>query len=60
MLSTDENPELGTDEHQQALRDLVSLGFGRAIVNVCSTLQIDGGWLEKLVLDEMRSDDPAD
>ena len=35
MLSTDENPELGTDEHQQALRDLVSLGFGRAIVNVC-------------------------
>lgn len=56
-MSMDENPQLGTDEHQQALRDLINLGFGGAIVNVCNTLQIDGGWLEHFVLDEMRADD---
>ena len=57
-LSTNENPEFGTDEQHQALQDLVDLGFGRSIVNVCDVLQIDGGWLEKLVLDKMRVGGP--
>ena len=43
----------GTEEQKQALRELVSFGFCAAIVNVCNSLQIDGGWLEKLVLDKM-------
>lgn len=49
--------EQGTDEQQQALRKLVHLGFGAAIVTICNSLQIDGGWLENLVLDEMLADD---
>ena len=43
----------GAKEQQQAVRDLVQLGFGGAIVEICSTLQIDGGWLELLALNEM-------
>ena len=43
----------GTEEQKQALRELVNFGFGAAIVNVCNSLQIDGGWLDKLVLDKM-------
>ena len=45
--------ETGTVEQQRALQDLVEGGFGGAIVAVCNSLQIDGGWLEKFVLDEM-------
>lgn len=41
----------------QALRELVYLGFGSSIVNICNSLEIDGGWLEKFVLDEMRIGD---
>ena len=47
----------GTDEEMQALRELVYLGFGSSIVNICNSLEIDGGWLEKFVLDEMRIGD---
>ena len=47
----------GTDEQTQALRELVHLGLGSAIVNICNSLNIDGGWLENFVLDEMRVSD---
>ena len=47
----------GTDEQTQALRELVHLGLGSAIVNICNSLDIDGGWLENFVLDEMRVSD---
>ena len=30
------------------------MGLGSAIVNICNSLEIDGGWLENFVLDEMR------
>ena len=38
--------EQGTDEQQQALRDLVKFALGGAIVAICNPKQIDGGWLE--------------
>lgn len=47
----------GTDEQKQALRELVYLGLGSSIVNICNSLEIDGGWLENFVLDEMRIGD---
>ena len=47
----------GTDEQTQALRELVHLGFGGAIVNICNSLEIDGGWLENFLLVEMRIGD---
>ena len=46
-----------TDEQTQALRDLVYLGLGSSIVSICNSLEIDGGWLELFVLDEMRIGD---
>lgn len=42
-----------TEHHRTAVRDLVRLGLGPAMVEICSTLHIDGGWLELLVLTEM-------
>ena len=42
-----------TKHHQTAVRDLVRLGLGPAIVEICAALHIDGGWLELLVLTEM-------
>ena len=40
-------------ELRQAIVDLVSLGLGSAVVEICGTLQLDGGWIETLTLDEM-------
>lgn len=44
----------GTESQEQAVRDLVHLGFDAAIVDICYALEIDGGWLEVLALHEMR------
>ena len=35
------------------MRDLVQLGFGGAIVEICSRLEIDGMWLELAALNKM-------
>ena len=38
---------------QQGIVDLVGLGLGPAVVEICGTLDLDGGWIENLALDEM-------
>ena len=40
-------------ELRQGIVDLVSLGLGPAVVEICGTLDLDGEWIETLVLDEM-------
>jgi len=41
------------DELRQDIVDLVGLGFGPAVVEICATLHLDGEWIETLALDEM-------
>ena len=48
-----------TTEQLQAVRDLVQLGFGGAIVEICSRLEIDGMWLELAALNEVMTVDAA-
>jgi len=40
-------------ELRQGIVDLVGLGLGPAVVEICTTLNLDGEWLETLALDEM-------
>ena len=44
-----------TEHHRTAVRDLVRLGLGPAIIEIRVTLHIDGGWLDRLVLTEMAN-----
>ena len=40
-------------ELRQGIVDLVSLGLGPAVVEICATLHLDGEWIETLALDEI-------
>ena len=40
-------------DRQQGIVDLVGLGLGPAVVEICGSLDLDGGWIENLALDEM-------
>ena len=40
-------------DQRQTVRNLVQLGPGGAIVEICSVLEIDGMWLEQLALKEV-------
>ena len=38
---------------RQGIVDLVGLGLGPAVVEICATLHLEGEWIETLALDEM-------
>lgn len=43
-----------TDEElRKGIVDLVGVGFGPAVVEICATLRLDGEWIETFALDEM-------
>ena len=53
MTSLETGFDATDEELRQGIVDLVGLGFGVAVVQICAALGLDGEWLETLALDEL-------